>query len=123
MHILVLLSIFAFRNQFLADAWLSITSSVVMIFGFLMVAAGTITLDKIKGLATSGIHSKIRHTIYYSRIIFFIGAALFFRSIYGLILTLLVLLPLHVYVIRKEEKLLIKKYGKKYSRYKKRTLF
>ncbi|MFA4819403.1 MAG: isoprenylcysteine carboxylmethyltransferase family protein [Candidatus Aenigmatarchaeota archaeon] len=123
LHILILLFIFTFRNQFLADAWLSIASSLITIPGLLIVITGAITLDKAKNLATNGIYSRIRHPIYYGRILFFIGIALFLKSIYGLVLTLLVILPLHIHIIREEEKLLAGKYGKKYNRYKKQTLF
>ncbi|MBS3050603.1 MAG: phosphatidylethanolamine N-methyltransferase family protein [Candidatus Aenigmarchaeota archaeon] len=105
----------------MAGEWLS-TASLIAI-GFLMTVAAVMELDKTKGLATSGIYSRIRHPIYYGKILLFTGIALFFGSGLGLALIVLVLIPLHIHIIRNEEKLLAKRYGKKYGRYKKQTLF
>jgi protein-S-isoprenylcysteine O-methyltransferase Ste14 len=79
-----------------------------------------ITADK---FVSTGIYSKLRHPLYLGVKIMYIGFALFFESVIGLIVTIAVLIPFHMYRERKEESTLTKKFGKKYSDYKKRTLF
>jgi protein-S-isoprenylcysteine O-methyltransferase Ste14 len=76
-----------------------------------------------KGLVTSGIYSKIRHPLYSGTVLIYLGIGLFLKSIIGLISTIILLVPLVVYLSIEEEKILLKKYGKKYLEYKKKTIF
>lgn len=71
-------------------------------------------------LATDGIYRHIRHPIYLGEILRNIGIAVFFSSIYGLLIILLSLFFLLVR-IELEEKMLISAFGVNYYEYKKQT--
>jgi protein-S-isoprenylcysteine O-methyltransferase Ste14 len=74
-------------------------------------------------LVTSGLYGEVRHPIYYASTLAFLGF-----SIFILIWTPLILVPLAALVIfqiiriRREEKALASKLGRRYLRYKERTL-
>jgi protein-S-isoprenylcysteine O-methyltransferase Ste14 len=74
-------------------------------------------------LVTSGLYGEVRHPIYYASTLAFLGF-----SIFILIWTPLILVPLAALVIfqiiriRREEKVLASKLGRRYLRYKERTL-
>ncbi|MEK6887448.1 MAG: isoprenylcysteine carboxylmethyltransferase family protein [Candidatus Aenigmatarchaeota archaeon] len=128
-HVLVLALLVIFRNQFSVEniAYSAITAFMAII-GIIILSLGMATIDKAltskkSRLITSGIYSKIRHPIYYGRILFFIGLTLFFRSVFGIVLIMILLVPLHIYGIREEERELVKKFGNKYIKYKNKTLF
>ena len=71
-------------------------------------------------LVTEGIFKKIRHPHYTSLIIIGFGLAFFFHSIAALIIAIIAV-PLIIWSIFDEEKLLIKQYGEEYREYMKRV--
>ena len=71
-------------------------------------------------LVTNGIFQYIRHPHYTSLIIIGFGLALFFNSIAALFIAT-VAIPIMIWSIFDEEKLLIKQYGKKYKDYMKKV--
>jgi len=71
-------------------------------------------------LIKHGIYRHIRHPISLAAIIYNIGIPLFFSSLYGFIL-MLGLIPLTLYRIKIEEKMLIEKFGDEYGEYMKKT--
>lgn len=71
----------------------------------------------------SGIYSKIRHPLYLGVKLIFLGLAISLRSIIGLLVVLIVLVLWHYWREKQEEKFLIKRYGKRYLDYKKKTFF
>lgn len=67
-------------------------------------------------LVTDGIFQYMRHPHYTSLIIIGFGLALFFFSIFALLIALIGI-PIMIWSIFDEEKLLIEQYGKKYKDY------
>ena len=74
---------------------------------------------KYKGqLITDGIFQHIRHPHYTSLLIVGFGLALFFHSIFALAIAIITI-PIMIWSIIDEEKLLIKQYGDDYKKYMK----
>ncbi len=128
-HILIFILIIVYRNQFFVEsmAYNSIAISII-ILGFIILYAASKTISKALApnppkLITTGIYSIIRHPLYLSKIVIYIGLALYFKSVLGIILILVFLIPLTIITIRNEEQKLIKYFGDKYTKYKKKTLF
>jgi len=71
-------------------------------------------------LVTNGIFRYIRHPHYTSLIIIGIGLSLFFYSIFAFIISILAI-PIIIWSILDEEKLLIKQYGDEYLNFMKKT--
>ena len=71
-------------------------------------------------LVKHGIYKHIRHPISLAAIIYDVGIPLFFSSLYGFLL-MLGLIPLMLYRIKIEEKMLIEKFGDEYREYMKKT--
>ncbi len=67
-------------------------------------------------LVTEGIFKTIRHPHYTSLVIIGFGLALFFYSLFALIIAIIEI-PLIIWSIIDEEKLLIRQYGKDYEKY------
>jgi len=67
-----------------------------------------------------GIYKHVRHPIYLAMLLYTVGIPLIFSSIYGFMLTL-GFIPLVLYRIRIEEKMLIEKFGDEYREYMKTT--
>ena len=130
MFALVFIINIIFNNQFNGSILLKIIALFMILIGTILWISGIITLGKNftvsvkpKGLVSTGIYSKIRHPMYYGGIIIYLGLGLFFKSIIGLILTIVLVTPFAIYSNIKEEKALIVKYKEKYIAYKKKTLF
>jgi protein-S-isoprenylcysteine O-methyltransferase Ste14 len=77
---------------------------------------------KAKKLVTKGMYSKFRHPIYYSGILMDIGLVISTLKLWVFLIVFIIFL-IQLIRIHKEEKVLIKRFGKKYLEYKKRTLF
>ncbi len=71
-------------------------------------------------LVTSGIYRYVRHPISLAVLIYGPGIPLIFSSFYGFLITL-ALIPLVLYRITIEERMLIQKFGDEYRDYVKRT--
>lgn len=115
-------TVFACGYCILAGTALLVSGAIIWLISFkeMKGVKVQITADK---LVTSGIYSKIKHPLYFGVRLMFIGFALIFKSLLGLILIIIILVPLHLYRARKEEKELTNKFGDKYLEYKKRTWF
>jgi protein-S-isoprenylcysteine O-methyltransferase Ste14 len=77
---------------------------------------------KANNLVKSGIYKTIRHPIYVFSFTFIAGFFIFTHVFYGLIF-LFVLVVLQLKRIKKEEAVLIEKFGDEYVEYKKQTWF
>jgi len=77
---------------------------------------------KANNLVKSGIYKKIRHPVYLFGFTFVMGFFIFTQVFYGLIF-LVIIAVLQVKRIKKEEKVLIEKFGDEYVEYKKQTWF
>lgn len=82
-------------------------------------AYGLRTLQNHK-LITHGVYKHVRHPISLAMFMYGIGIPLIFTSFYG-VLIMLMLVPLTLYRIRIEEKMLIEKFGDNYKDYMTRT--
>jgi len=71
-------------------------------------------------LIVVGVYKHIRHPINLATIIYSLGIPLIFSSLYGFYI-MLGLIPLILYRIRIEERMLIQKFGNKYLEYMKKT--
>ena len=92
------------------------------ILGFINLGTGAFAvLPKAKKLITTGIYKHHRHPIYLGIILTFLGLSLSMGSWTGIFYVLLILIPLSVIRIKKEEKILLKKFSKTYSEYQAKT--
>jgi len=82
-------------------------------------AYGLRTLPNQK-LIKHGIYKHIRHPISLAAIIYDVGIPLFFSSLYGFFI-MLGLIPLLLYRIKIEEKMLLEKFGDEYREYMRKT--
>ena len=74
-------------------------------------------------LATDGPFKIVRHPYYLGDIILVMGLAIGLRSIWGIIGTLILLIPSAIYVARLEDNTLAEKFGEDWRSYKDRTYF
>lgn len=74
-------------------------------------------------LITSGIYSKVRHPGYIAVQIIYFGLAILIESLWGLVISAVVILPLHIIRGRLEEKAFQEEYGKRYDEYCESTWF
>ena len=72
--------------------------------------------DNITGIVSTGIYSKIRHPLYLTVILMYIGVGLAFGVIYTLILSFLFDVRIIITIYR-EERFLINKFPHEYSKY------
>jgi protein-S-isoprenylcysteine O-methyltransferase Ste14 len=77
---------------------------------------------KATALVTTGIYSRIRNPIYVSGVIFLIGIAVML-SRPALLLLLLIIIPMQLWRVRREARVLEAKFGDEYREYRKRTWF
>jgi protein-S-isoprenylcysteine O-methyltransferase Ste14 len=127
--IAIILPIFA--GQFWGPPWTvaRVAGLAVAISSFLLLALARIQLGqafsvqaKATTLVTSGIYSRIRNPIYIFGGLTIAGFILWANQPW-LLLLLVVLIPMQVYRIRKEERVLTEKFGVSYLDYKRQTWF
>jgi len=82
--------------------------------------SGLVAIQPGHQLVTDGVYSVIRHPSYLGFLISSLGWALAFRSVIGVLLTALMLLPL-IARIRAEEAMLSRHFGDEYAAYRART--
>ncbi|MBV8431724.1 MAG: isoprenylcysteine carboxylmethyltransferase family protein [Solirubrobacterales bacterium] len=82
--------------------------------------SGLVAIQPGHQLVTDGIYAVIRHPSYLGLLVNALGWALAFRSVAGVVLTALMLVPLTAR-IRSEERLLSARFGKEYEAYRERT--
>jgi protein-S-isoprenylcysteine O-methyltransferase Ste14 len=106
-----------------------IAGAIVAALGWVLLVAARIQLGRsfsvtaqARKLVTTGIYSRIRNPIYVFSAMFLCGIVVAIgRPI--LLVVLLVLIPLQVARVRKEEQVLTDAFGDEYLRYKARTWF
>jgi protein-S-isoprenylcysteine O-methyltransferase Ste14 len=109
---------------------LSITGLVLFVVGVSIRLVGKRTLGKYYSyglrvlpdhkLVTGGIYRYVRHPISLAVLVYDPGISLIFSSLYGFLITL-ALVPLILYRITVEERMLIQKFGDEYRNYMRRT--
>jgi protein-S-isoprenylcysteine O-methyltransferase Ste14 len=78
---------------------------------------------RLEVLVKQGPYRFVRHPVYLGMTIAFIGVAIAFRSIPGLIGVFVLLLPTEIYRAKLEEKALAQKFGAEWVNYRKQTGF
>lgn len=82
--------------------------------------SGLVAIQPGHTLVTSGVYSVIRHPSYLGLLVSTLGWGLAFRSVAGVVLTVLIMVPLAAR-IRAEERLLRSQFGAEYEAYRSRT--
>jgi protein-S-isoprenylcysteine O-methyltransferase Ste14 len=82
--------------------------------------SGLVAIQEGNRLVTSGLYGAIRHPSYLGLLVCALGWVVAFRSIAGVLLTVL-LVPVLVARIRSEETLLASQFGEEYAAYRART--
>jgi protein-S-isoprenylcysteine O-methyltransferase Ste14 len=82
--------------------------------------SGLVAIQQGHELVTDGLYAKIRNPSYLGLIVSSVGLALVFRSLPGVVISLLFLWPLHARM-KAEERLLEQTFGDKYRAYRSRT--
>ena len=82
--------------------------------------SGLVAIQEGHELVTSGLYRVIRHPSYLGLLLFLLGWALVFRSVIGVLVSLLILPPL-IARMNSEEALLESEFGERYSEYRRRT--
>lgn len=107
--------------------WFLVLGTILIIAGFRVVYMAKkhhkAKVGKRKELITNGIYSIIRHPIYLSWFLIFIGFSFIFDSILTMIFLPLFIVLLEIHVILKEKFILLPSFGKFYLEYKKKTPF
>ena len=120
-----------FAGQFWGPPWTvaRIAGLAVALLSFLLLVLARIQLGrafsvraKATTLVTTGIYSRIRNPIYVFGGLMLAGFILWVNKP-RLLLCFIILIPMQVYRIRKEERVLTEKFGSAYLDYKRQTWF
>lgn len=106
----------------IAGAAIGLPSMALLILARIEIGASFSVTAKAQTLVTHGLYSRIRNPIYLFGGLTIVGLFLFF-GVPKLLLLLVVLVPLQIYRMRKEEQVLAAKFGEEYQAYKARTWF
>lgn len=80
-----------------------------------------VVIKKGHKLVTHGIHRYIRHPMYTGMFMIFVGADMVLQSWIGLIVSVVMLIPLGIWRMRIEERVMHEEFGEAYTRYKKKS--
>jgi protein-S-isoprenylcysteine O-methyltransferase Ste14 len=121
---------FYIQNFFISNLIINLFGLIIFIFGIINRLISRkelkesfsymLKVRKDQRLVTTGIYQYVRHPAYTGDYIAQLGITILFSSVYGFIITLFLILPF-IYRIKIEEKMLIDKFGKEYSKYKDKT--
>lgn len=103
----------------IAGAAIAIPSFVLLLTARIQLGGAFSIKAKAQKLVTTGLYSRIRNPIYVFGGLFIAGFFLYFRPIW--LLMFIILIPLQIVRMRKEEKVLAEEFGEEYRRYKART--
>ena len=109
---------------------ISLVGFVLFIFGVVLRAIGRVTLGRYYAyglrmlpdhkLMTHGVYKYVRHPISLAAILYSVGIPLILSSLYGFAVMLLII-PLILYRLQIEERMLIDKFGDEYRQYMQKT--
>jgi protein-S-isoprenylcysteine O-methyltransferase Ste14 len=108
----------------------NILGLLLFVIGFILRQIGRRTLGKYysyglrispeQQLITHGIYTHIRHPISLAASLYSLAIPIIFSSVYGF-LVMLLMIPLMLYRLQVEEKMLLEKFGDEYREYMQRT--
>ncbi len=111
-------------------SFISLIGFIFFVFGVILRAVGRLTLGRYysyglrtssdQTLVTHGVYKYVRHPISLAAILYSLGIPLIFSSSYGFAIMLL-MIPLILYRLGIEERMLIEKFGDEYRQYKRKT--
>ena len=101
---------------------LSLFGLLLWVWTYFNLRSSLAVLPKAQKLIISGPYQYFSHPMYVAIILTFLGLSLAAGSIPGLFYTVFIIIPLNILRAKKEEKKLIKKFGKKYEAFKKKVL-
>lgn len=116
------------NNSFFVTTASRVIGSVMLLIGlifnipalrqFFKTKNTLITIKPANSLQTSGIYSVSRNPMYVSLVFFYLGISFFVGNWWNFILFPLLILIVQEYVIKREEKYLVRKFGEEYIAYK-----
>lgn len=101
----------------------SLTGIILWIWGFISLGKSFSVLPKAKKLQTTGIYKYFCHPIYMGIGLSCLGIAIALGSWPGLIYAIFIVIPLNIIRAKREEKVLMAKFGQKYFEYQQKTIF
>ena len=119
---LVFIWYFELSPSFILGSIITLTGIVIWTWARINIRKSFSILPKAKKLVTTGIYSKIRHPVYVGCILTFLGLSIITNYLLVWISLFLIIL-MQTLRAKKEEETLIKKFGKRYLAYKKKTWF
>ncbi len=122
--LIVILQTIKTTNFFLASLGLTIAFLGLFLWGLGFYNLGQesfAVLPKAKKLKTQGLYKYFRHPIYLGIILTLLGLSLSTSSLPGFIYTIIIIIPLNFLRAKREEKVLIAKFGQEYLEYRKKT--
>ena len=107
----------------IAGAAIALVSGVLLIVSRLQLGSSFSVRPEARSLVTTGIYSRIRNPIYLFGTLLLAGVALYFGQPWLILGIVLIFVPIQIYRVRKEEKILTDTFGELYLSYKARTWF
>lgn len=130
-------------NSPISNVWIKRGGLLIMLFGWLVWYIGrkklgrdSIDIDPLgeltriilhpkrkyvrtplKKIIDTGIYKITKHPQYRGTVLFYIGISIALECLPGLITALIIVLPAHIWRAKVEEKMMLKKFGEKYSAY------
>jgi protein-S-isoprenylcysteine O-methyltransferase Ste14 len=74
-------------------------------------------IKKDHALIKTGIHSVVRHPMYTGMFLMVLGLCIAMQSIIGIVMNALILIPIGLYRVNVEERLLLRRFGDEYKKY------
>lgn len=100
----------------------SLGGIIIWLWGFISLGSSFSVLPKAKKLKSGGAYQFFRHPIYLGIGLSSLGISVSLGSWFGLAYVLFIVIPLNMIRIKGEEKVLLERFGKKYSDYKQKTI-
>lgn len=88
---------------------------ILWFLGFLALSSSFSVFPEAKKLIKKGVYRFFKHPIYIGMVMAFLGLSIAKGSLLSVIFTILVTLPFNYYRAKREEQLLVDKFGKLYS--------
>jgi protein-S-isoprenylcysteine O-methyltransferase Ste14 len=128
----MVVSLFTKTELLISVGFVKLAGFLILFLGMLLFAFAAACLGKgffgnvqpvCDNLVTSGPYRLVRHPVYLGMILSVFGLAVGMRSIWGLLITLLLFAPIGVYRARLEERWMAQKFGTAWEEYVRRTYF